>query len=175
MPRYRRCAFRFSPDLARHLRQLAGRKGWQIADLARTLICLGGTADFALLRDPDRLEDLKDTSALRLFDTRLKTALKKPVPRPYGPRTTRRRIPLQSKPITVHLPESLLRLIQLYASLQATSRNQACEQLLMHGLILYLKAENALLQTIRSVQEVSEEGRADHEKAISGHSYHECP
>ncbi len=161
--RYRRCTFRFNPDLARHLRQLAARKGWQIADLARTLICLGGAINFGALWEPDRLEELKDASALRLVIIRLSTVLKEPVPRPYGPRTLKRGIALESKPVTVHLPESLVRLIQLYASVQDMSRNQACDQLLMHGIILYLKAENALLQTTRSVQEVSEEGRVDHE------------
>jgi hypothetical protein len=55
--------------------------------------------------------------------------------------------------LVVHVPMKTAQLIQNYAEIVRKSRNEVCAQLLTQGLLLYFKAEHALLKTQLEMQE----------------------
>lgn len=54
--------------------------------------------------------------------------------------------------LSVRLPQGAAQLITTYANLTGQSRNELMLGLLEMGLLMYLKAENAFLEAIRSLQ-----------------------
>jgi hypothetical protein len=52
----------------------------------------------------------------------------------------------------MRLPQGAARLITTYANLTGQSRNELVVGLLEAGLLIYLKAENAFLEVVRSLK-----------------------
>jgi hypothetical protein len=132
---YVRWKIRTRFSLAYHCRQLAQCEGLETADLLRVLICLSATPKFLGL---PRNETFQKQVELRRM-----TGKRGYTPRVGGGHTTL---------LSVQLPQGLSRLITTYVNLTGQSRNHLIVGLLGMGLIMYLKAENALLETIGSLE-----------------------
>jgi hypothetical protein len=92
------------------------------------------------LEQPDRLDLLKAKNILgrliRLFDP---TSAEN---RPYAIGSNRETIVL-----VVHVPVKVVQLIHAYVEIVGKSRDEVCAELLTQGLMMYLKAKQALLKT----------------------------
>ncbi len=124
------------------LRDVAQNFGWQLADLLRTLICIGAVFFLLSTESPDRQEavsrllgGLKLPKLSRSFSLRISE-------RPYAFRTPGRKSTL----ITLSLPQSVCDLVAIYAGLMKASRNEAYYKFLMQGLLVYLKAQTSILK-----------------------------
>lgn len=121
--------------LAYHLEGLARRQGWETADLLRLLILLSAASRFLTLPGNDRFQ--KQVQLHRITGKR-----------GYSPRVGTSNTVL----LSVRLPQGAAQLITTYANLTGQSRNELMLGLLEMGLLMYLKAENAFLEAIRSLQ-----------------------
>jgi len=122
-------------SLAYHCKRLARREGWETADLLRVLICLSAISKFLALPGNERFQ-----TQVRLHRMTGK--------RGYSPRVGATNTVL----LSVRLPRGAAQLITTYASLTGQSRNELVIGLLEVGLVAYLKAENAFLEAIGSVE-----------------------
>jgi hypothetical protein len=122
------------------------REHWELSDLARMLICLGASGSFLRLGDPEASERFKTLAKVGPALHELDAALGRPRRRPYASPGTGR-----SDLIALRLPRGLSEIITTYARTRGSSRNEVMAMFLEHGLIIYLKAENILLKTIRSI------------------------
>ena len=147
-PAYWRCSLRLSRFMAAHCRRLAIREGWEIADLARMLICLGAIASFLSLREQETAESFKRRAIMSETVTVLDSVLGRPSRRPHA-------LPGigESELLTVRLPLGLSRIVAAYANTSGRSVNHALRIFLERGLIMYMKGENNLLETVRSINE----------------------
>jgi hypothetical protein len=130
----------------RHCRRLAEREGWEIADLARVLICLGGAFSFLALHIPDAGEGFKTLATLGRAVGALDDALGKPGRRPYASTGVG-----GGELLTLRLPQGLSNIVTAYASRSGRSVSHVLGMFLDRGLVIYLKGENALLDAIRSL------------------------
>ena len=131
---------------------MAAREGWQLADLARVLICLGTAFSFLTLEDPETAERFKTIASVSKMLPMLDAAL----PRPSRGRRAAKGIG-RTELLAIHLPRGLSETITTYASTGGRSRNEVLAIFLERGLILYLKGQNALLETILSFKQEQEE------------------
>ena len=143
--RYVVVTVRVRNQLGTQLRELARALGWQLADLQRTLICVGAAFLFLLSSSPDHevaagmlLGGLKLLKLSTSFTLNFSE-------RPYAFRIPGRKSTL----ITLNLPRSLCDTIAAYAGLMKASRNEAYSKCLQQGLLIYLKAQTIILQASR--------------------------
>jgi hypothetical protein len=132
---YVRWKIRARVRLAYHLKGLARRQGWETADLLRLLILLSAASRFLTLPGNERFQ--KQVQLHRITGKR-----------GYSPRVGASNTVL----LSVRLPQGAAQLITTYASLTGQSRNELVIGLLEVGLVMYLKAENAFLEAIHSLQ-----------------------
>ncbi len=140
---YLRVTIRLPKAVVGQCENLAKEFDWQLADLLRTLICIGATFVFLAAKSPERHESaekllggLELVRLSRSFSLRLSK-------RDYAFRVRGR----QSALLSVSLPKSVCDLVGIYADLKKGSRNQAYHKLLLQGLIAYFKAQASLLET----------------------------
>ena len=132
---YVRWKIRARVHLAYHLKGLARSEGWETADLLRLLILLSAASRFLTLPGNERFQ--KQVQLHRITGKR-----------GYSPRVGASNTVL----LSVRLPQGAAQLITTYASLTGQSRNELVIGLLEVGLVMYLKAENAFLEAIRSLK-----------------------
>jgi hypothetical protein len=134
------------------------REGWEFSDLARTLIVLASTATWLGLEKQKNLEVLREIAALG----RMRSALSKVLP---DLTQTRRPYPAvrgsqETDVMTLILPADLAKLVETFAAAKMESKNDLCGNLLTKGLIMYLTAEQRLLQALQNQSRNPEETRA---------------
>jgi len=144
---YRRCSIRVSRVTAMHCRRLAGREGWETADLARVLICLGAAFSFLALDIPEAGERFKTLANLGRAVRALDNALGKPARRPYASTGLG-----GGELMTLRLPQGLSNIVTAYATRSGRSVSRVLGMFLDRGLVIYLKGKNALLNAIRSLK-----------------------
>jgi hypothetical protein len=132
---YVRWKIRIRASLAYRCRWLAEREGWETADLLRVLLCLSATPKFLSLPRNERFQKL----------VKLRGITGKRV---YGPRVGGGHTVL----LSVRLPQGPSWLITTYADLTGHSRNELIVRFIEMGLVIYLKAQNVLLEAIRSIR-----------------------
>jgi len=142
---YWRCSIRVSALIVQHLHWIASREGWQASDLARVLVCLGASGSFLRLGDPDTADRFKTLATLGPVFAALDVALGRPSRRPHASPG-----PGVSDLLALRLPPGLCEIITAYATKSARSRNEVLVMFLERGLIIYLKGQNILLETIRA-------------------------
>jgi hypothetical protein len=143
---YLRCSIRVSKVTALHCRRLAEREGWEAADLARVLICLGGAFSFLALDIPEAGERFKSLATLGKAARVADTAIGKRARRPYASTG-----PGGSALLTLRLPQGLSNIVTAYATGSGRSVSHVLGIFLDRGVVIYLKGENALLHAIRSL------------------------
>ena len=138
---YHAVTVRIPSKIAKQCKDLANVLKWQLADLQRTLICIG--AVFALLGD--RSHESEQAAVALLGGLELLKPLNsfalKPRERPYA----RRMIGRSSTLLTLNLPDSLCEIVTIYSTKMKASRNQTYCKLLEQGLLVYLKAQMYIL------------------------------
>jgi len=122
-------------SLAYHCKRLARSEGWETGDLLRLLILLSATSKFLALPRNERFR-----TQVKLHRITGK--------RGYSPRVGASNTVL----LSMRLPQGAARLITTYANLTGQSRNELVVGLLEAGLLIYLKAENAFLEVVRSLK-----------------------
>jgi hypothetical protein len=132
---YVRWKIRARVRLAYHLKGLARSEGWETADLLRLVILLSAASRFLTLPGNERFQ--KQVQLHRITGKR-----------GYSPRVGTSNTVL----LSVRLPQGPAQLITTYANLTGQSRNELVVGLLEMGLLMYLKAENAFLEAIHSLQ-----------------------
>jgi hypothetical protein len=143
---YWRCSIRVSALIAARIERMAIREHWEAADLARKLICLGASGSFLRLGDPEASERFKALAKTGRTPNALDATLGKASHSPHASPGIGR-----SELIALRLSRGLEGIITTYARTRGSSRNAMLMMFLQHGLIIYLKAENILLETIRSI------------------------
>jgi len=145
--RYKTVAVRVPSLVAEQCRRIALKGGWEFSDLTRTFVCVASFSTFLTLRNPEQLDMFKTKAVFSRVPYFIAMALKKPGPgRPYNPRGN-----MPTSVITLRIPESLSSIIVQYAEVSGVSRNQTYSDFLQKGLMIFLKAENALLKAILSL------------------------
>ena len=142
---YARVTFRIPQPVAVQIRDVASFSGWQLADLQRTLICLGATF-FILSYGNEASEQAAATLMGGMKLLRLSSEFRlAPGRRPYASRSRL----YESTFATVSLPESVRDVIAAYADLKHVTRNQLYNKCLQQGLLIYLKAQATALGAAR--------------------------
>jgi hypothetical protein len=119
------------------------------------LISLGATSYFLRLRHPEaserfkRLARMSETSSSVDMAFGIRSRGRRNEPKHIG-RTTL---------LPVHLPRGLYELVSTYSSATGTSRNALLSRFLEAGYLIYMKGQNSLLETIRSLQEERQASR----------------
>jgi len=144
---YWRCSVRVSALIVQHIKGIALREGWEISDLARVLVCLGASGSFLRLGDPNAADRFKTVASMGPLLGALDVALGKVSHRPYASPGSG-----VSDLLALRLPLGVCEIITAYATTSARSRNEVLAMFLERGLIIYMKAENILLETIRSLR-----------------------
>jgi hypothetical protein len=135
---YSRIVARVPADLEQACRRLANSEGWRLGDLCRSLIVLGACGSYLTLHSSEPQQ--------RMSDGRFSSVLKEYLgARAYAPRTGRR-----SKLITVRLPTGVARSLVLYSRLVSTMRSHVYARLLRAGLLMYLKSEQRLAESLQT-------------------------
>ena len=129
-----------SVGLARHFRGVASDGGWELGDLARTLILAGLSFSLLHVAEDELASETRLTYAVREFTSMITGTVR----RPYQTRSSSRR----GSWITIRLPEGFLKFLSLYARSTGRSRNRALNLFLKAGLLLYLSSYNKFLRTI---------------------------
>jgi len=135
---YIRIVARVPADLEHACRCLANGEGWALGDLCRSLIVLGACGSYLTLRSSEPQQPISDGR----FSSVLKQYLGAQA---YAPRTGRR-----SKLITVRLPTGVARSLILYSGLVSRLRSHVCARLLRAGLLMYLKSEQRLAESLQA-------------------------
>ncbi len=139
---YLRVTIRLPEAIVAQCANLAREFGWELADLLRTLICIGATFVFLAAKSPELHESAeKLLGGLELVK----------LSRSFSPRLSKREYAFrlrgrQSTLLSVSLPKSVSDLVGVYADLEKGSRNQTYHKLLLQGLIAYFKAQSSLLE-----------------------------
>jgi hypothetical protein len=128
--KYVRWKLRVDARLSAQCRQVAMREGWELADFLRALILLAATIKWHGLPGD---EIFKRRAMLAAF---------------LGARRTLLQPGSVTGLMNVHLPQRLAESLTVYAAAVGSSRNEVVNMLLQAGLIVYLKAENAMIKTI---------------------------
>lgn len=113
------------------------------------LISLGATSYFLRLRHPEASERFKRLARMSEASRLLDMAVGR---RPRGRRNEPKHIG-ETTLLPVHLPRGFYELVSTYSSATGTSRNALLSRFLEAGYIIYMKGQNSLLETIRSLQE----------------------
>jgi len=134
---YVRWKIRIPRTLGLLCRGLAEREGWQIADLLRALLLLSATTKFLYLPKDETFKKLVELSRYS-------------VGRAYS---------ISGAGVTVlidlRLPEGFAKMITAYADRTRRSRNDTVRYFIQAGLIMYLKAETSLINTLPSLNETA--------------------
>ena len=156
-PAYVRRSVRVSRLVAEHCRHIAAHEGWETADLLRTLICMGAAFSFLTLKKEEFRERYGERVMLNRMLGQLNPILGERSRRPHAlPRVG------GSGLITLRLPQGVSKIMTAYAQTCGSSPNSMLSMFLECGLIIYLKGENALLETMRSLtQERAQIGRPE--------------
>ena len=143
---YKHVTFRIPQPLALQVKEVAKFSGWQLADLQRTLICIGATF-FLLSYGNEATEEAATTlmSGMKLLRFSRSFSLA-PNRRPYA---FRQRLG-KSTVTTLGFPESVCDVIAAYAELRHASRNQVYSKCLQQGLLVYLKTQATVLGAARN-------------------------
>ena len=145
---------------------MAAREGWQLADLARVLICLGAAFSFLTLEDPETAKRFKTIASVSKMLSMLDAALHTPTRRSRAANGIAR-----TELLALRLPRGLCGINTTYASTRGNARNEVLTWFLERGLIIYMKGENALLHTIRSLtQDRTETEKEDKRNECHGDS-----
>jgi len=124
------------------VREFAKAFGWHMSDALRVFSCIGATFFFLTYGNKTKQEAaaavLDGMKLLRFFRSFSRNFSE----RPYALRLSGRK----SKLTTLSLPQSLCEMIAVYASLEEVSRNQVYNKCLQQGLLIYLKAQAAILK-----------------------------
>jgi hypothetical protein len=112
------------------------------------LISLGATSYFLRLRHPEVSERFKRLATMNKATASLDMALRR---RPRGGRNEPKQI-ARTALLPVHLPRGLYELVSTYSATTGTSRNALLSRYLEAGYIIYMKGQNTLLETIRSLE-----------------------
>jgi hypothetical protein len=133
-------------------------RGWEISDLTRTLVILAATGIWSALNKKKNLRVLEKIAVLGrthgVIERRLVGA--KRTQRPYRfVRSSR-----DTDIVTLILPDGVAELIESYSAVKMVSKNDLCEDLLNRGLIVYLTAEQRILQALLTVKELAEKPSA---------------
>jgi hypothetical protein len=136
---YSRIVARVPADLEQECRRLANSERWALGDLCRSLIVLGACGSYLTLRSSEPQQPISDNR----FSSVLKQYLGAQA---YAPRTGRR-----SKLITVRLPTGVARSLILYSRLVSTLRSHVYARLLRAGLLMYLKSEQRLAESLQTL------------------------
>ena len=144
---YTRVTLRIPEPVARQVREVAKFSGWQLADLQRTLICIGAVI-FLLSYGNEAREEaatilLDGMKLLRLSKSFSLQISHRPYPFRYRLH--------KSIFATLSLPESVCDVITAYAALKRASRNQVYSKCLQQGLLIYLKAQTTALGATRNL------------------------
>ena len=142
-----RGSIRVSAFLLEHCRKRALEEGGRLSELARMLICLGATAYFLRLRNPEASELFKRLATMSDMSQRLDMA----VGRQRGRRNEPKKIG-ETTLLPVHLPRGFYDLISTYSGTTGRSRNATLSRFLESGFLIYLQGQNTLLKTIYSLQ-----------------------
>ena len=148
---YWRCSVRVSRIALAVCKRLAAREGWELADLARTLICLGAAFSFLGLNQAEFEARYRKRILLHRMMRELGSFLGKPVRRPYASSSLG-----GSEVVTLRLPQGLSEIIATYARMSRCSVNHVLATFMEGALIIYSKSENTVLQAIRSLTESTE-------------------
>jgi hypothetical protein len=140
---------RVSKLLLEHCRRRAVEEGWQLAELARMLICLGATARFRSLADPESSERFKRLATMSKASASLEVAIGR---HPRGRRNEPKGI-ARTTLFPIHLPRGFHDLISTYSATTGRSINSVLSGFLKTGYIIYMQGQNTFLETIRSLQE----------------------
>jgi len=138
---------RVSRHLLEHCRKRAVEEGWQLAELARMLICLGATARFRSLGEPEASERFKRLATMSKASASLDVAIGR---RPRGRRNEPKSI-ARTTLLPIHLPRGFYDLISTYSATTGRSINSVLSGFLETGYIIYMRGQNTLLETIRSL------------------------
>jgi len=152
-----RGSIRVSALLLEHCRKRALEEGWQLSELVRMLTCLGAASYFLRLRNPEAAEQFKRLATMndvsKVFDMA--------VGRRRGRRNEPKRIG-ETTLLPVHLHRGFYDIISTYSVTTGTSRNGILSRFLEMGFLIYLRGQNTLLETIRSLyieEQVAKEDR----------------
>jgi hypothetical protein len=143
---YWRSSIRVRALIVAYIERIAVREHWEVSDLARMLICLGASGSYLRLGDPEVSDRFKTLANVRSGLNALDAALGKPSHRRHA-----RPSAGGSELVALCLPQGLSGIITTYARTRGSSRNEVLAMFLERGLIIYLKAENILLETIHSL------------------------
>ncbi len=127
--------------------RLALSEGWEVSDLTRMLIVLAGTVTWLTLTNQRNLDVLREIVALG----QMHSALGKLIPgavqkRPYPIIRSSE----DTDVLTLILPDKFAEFFESFAAAKMMSKNDLCRSLLTKGLLLYLAAEQRLLQALQS-------------------------
>jgi hypothetical protein len=127
------------------IRHVAFDEGWQIFDLARSLLAFGALMSFLSLERPKNLERLREIAVLGETTGALdSTVAGKPKRRRYSAI----RCGGSTEVIRLPMPVEYTRMVESYAAMADISPNQAYVKFLELGLIAYLKAKKTLTEAI---------------------------
>lgn len=110
------------------------------------LICLGAAFSFLWLEDPETAKRFKTIASVSKMLPMLDTALHKPSRRSRAANGIAR-----TELLALRLPHGLHDIITSYATTRGNARNEVLTWFLERGVVIYMKGETALLQTIRSL------------------------
>jgi hypothetical protein len=121
------------------------------------LISLGATSYFLRLGHPEAAERFKQMATMSEMSSTIDMALGR---RARGRRNQPKQIG-ETTLLPVHLPRGFYQVVSSYSSATGQSRNALLSRFLEAGYIIYMKGENSLLETIRSLQEERQASRAE--------------
>lgn len=145
--RYRRWSVRLSSQTLAQVTRLALSEGWETSDLMRTLVVLAATASWLALENQKNLDMLREIAAL----SRMRMALGKRIPgavrtRPYPVVRDSQETDVK----TLILPANIAELVESFAAAKMISKNDLCGRLLTKSLVMYVAAEQRLLQALQN-------------------------
>lgn len=139
-PKYVRRTLYLGQRLAYHIRDMAVKESWEVADLARAMILTGLT----IREIHDMEEEVRGRHELITATEVLTRLTRGRVSRRYSRRGYRR----EGTWITVHLPTGFLAHIRTYAKMEGRSQNDALCMFLEDGLLCYLTGHNRFLKAL---------------------------
>lgn len=151
---YRRRSIRLDGVVAANLERVALNDGWEVSDLARVLISFAADSEFLRFENPEKIERLKARSELCRLAGVLGSFLgENPVARPYASRQ-----PGSSSVLRVRFPSGFDDSVVRYAVEMEMSLNEVYALFMQAGLVLHMKAQNALLKALLALNRPQIEG-----------------
>ena len=131
------------------LQKTSDRRGLAVAELVRMLICLGATARFRSLAEPESSERFMRLATMSKASASLEAAIGK---HPRGRRNQPKSI-ARTTLLPVHLPRGFYDLMSTYSATTGRSINSVLSGFLETGYIIYMRGQNTFHETIHSLQE----------------------